>query len=232
VATYNNVLRVNGFEMPLQFPLFAEASPTASALGWPDITVIVVYVVGIVTLGCWAGLRRRGGGDAKAYFLAGGTLRWPVIGLALFATNISCVHLVSLAQSGYDSGLLNGNFEWMAAFALVMLGLFFAPFYIRSQVATLPDFLENRYSRECRDWLAVLSIVSAVTIHIGFSFLTGGIVLEKLFDVDMYTGIVVVAALTGLYTIIGGLMAVVVTEAIQTVALLAAIGLVSLLDGF
>ena len=103
-----------------------------------------------------------------------------MIGLALFATNISCVHLVSLAQSGYDTGLLNGNFEWMAALTLVMLSLWFAPFYIRSRVATLPDFLEHRYNRTCRDLLAVFSVVSAVTIHIGFSFLTGGIVIEKL----------------------------------------------------
>ena len=199
--------------------LFAQADPASGSLSVADIAVIVIYTVGIVILGCWAGLRKRGGGEAKEYFLAGGTLRWPVIGLALFATNISCVHLVSLAQSGYDSGLLNGNFEWMAAFTLVLLGLFFAPFYIRSGVTTLPDFLEKRYSRQCRDWLAVLSIVSAVTIHIGFSFLTGGIVLKELFGIDMYTGIVVVAALTGIYTIIGGLMAVVVTEAIQTVVL-------------
>ena len=199
--------------------LFAQADPASGSLSVADIAVIVIYTVGIVILGCWAGLRKRGGGEAKEYFLAGGTLRWPVIGLALFATNISCVHLVSLAQSGYDSGLLNGNFEWMAAFTLVLLGLFFAPFYIRSGVTTLPDFLEKRYSRQCRDWLAVLSIVSAVTIHIGFSFLTGGIVLKELFGIDMYTGIVVVAALTGVYTIIGGLMAVVVTEAIQTVVL-------------
>ncbi|MEC8336927.1 MAG: sodium:solute symporter [Planctomycetota bacterium] len=199
--------------------LFAQADPASGSLSVADIVVIVIYTVGIVILGCWAGLRKRGGGEAKEYFLAGGTLRWPVIGLALFATNISCVHLVSLAQSGYDSGLLNGNFEWMAAFTLVLLGLFFAPFYIRSGVTTLPDFLEKRYSRQCRDWLAVLSIVSAVTIHIGFSFLTGGIVLKELFGIDMYTGIVVVAALTGIYTIIGGLMAVVVTEAIQTVVL-------------
>ncbi len=187
-----------------------------------DIAVTVLYLVVIVTLGCTAGLinRRRGSGDAKEYFLAGGTLRWPIIGMALFATNISCVHLVSLAQSGFDTGLLNGNFEWMAAFTLIMLGVFFAPFYIRSRVSTLPDFLERRYCRECRDWLAVLSMISAVTIHIGFSFLTGGIVLKSLFGVDMYLSIVVVAALTGLYTIIGGLMAVVLTEAIQTVVLI------------
>ena len=198
-------------------------------MGAIDIAVTVLYLVVIVTLGCLAGFlrRRRGSGEAKDYFLAGGTLRWPIIGLALFATNISCVHLVSLAQSGYDTGLLKGNFEWMAAFTLVMLGLFFAPFYIRSKVATLPDFLERRYCRACRDWLAVLSIVSAVTIHIGFSFLTGGIVLETLFGVNMYASIAVIAALTGLYTIIGGLMAVVLTEAIQTVVLIAGAALIT-----
>jgi SSS family transporter len=198
-------------------------------MGWIDIAVTVFYLVSIVTLGCLAGYitRRRGTGEARNYFLAGGTLRWPVIGMALFATNISCVHLVSLAQSGYDSGLLNGNFEWMAVLTLIMLGLFFAPFYIRSRVATLPDFLERRYCRACRDWLAILSMLSAITIHIGFSFLTGGIVLKTLFNVDMYTSIVVVAALTGLYTIVGGLMAVVVTEAIQTVVLIIGAALIT-----
>ncbi len=191
-------------------------------MGWIDLTVTITYLVLIVTLGCSAGYlnRRRGKGEAADYFLAGGTLRWPIIGMALFATNISCVHLVSLAQSGYDTGLLMGNFEWMAAFTLIMLGLFFAPFYIRSRVPTLPDFLERRYCRACRDWLAVLSMCSAVIIHIGFSFLTGGIVLKTLFNVDMYTSIIVVALLTGIYTIVGGLMAVVLTEAIQTVVLI------------
>jgi hypothetical protein len=89
------------------------------------------------------------GGESEAgdYFMAAHTLTWPVIGLTLFATNISCVHLVSLAQSGYDTGLLSGNFEWMAAFTLILLGFFFAPFYLKSKVATLPDFLEKRYDR-------------------------------------------------------------------------------------
>src|SRR5688500_3546365 len=137
------------------------------------------------------------------------------------ATNISCLHLVSFAQSDFDNGLWNGNFEWMAAFTLILLALFFIPFYIRSGVATLPDFLEKRYNRACRDWLAFISIISAIIIHIAFSFLAGGIVLETLFGINMYYSIVVIALLTGLYTIIGGLRAVVVTESIQTVVLVA-----------
>jgi SSS family solute:Na+ symporter len=203
-------------------------------IAWPDLVVIVVYLIGIVGLGVWAWhKRRRQEASSAAYFLAGSSLRWPVIGLALFSANISTTHLVSLAQEGYVNGLAYGNFEWMAAFLLVVLSLFFAPFYIRSRVATLPDFLEKRYSSACRNWLAGLSIVSAVFIHIGFSLYTGAVVLKGLFGIDINVSIAVTAALTGVYTIIGGLLAVVLTESVQTIILIggsacvAVIGLVA-----
>jgi SSS family solute:Na+ symporter len=186
-----------------------------------DLAVIVAYLAFILALGIWAGLRRKKTDKAKEYFLAGKSLRWPVIGLALFAANISTVHLVSLAEEGYANGLAYGNFEWMAPFTLIILALFFAPFYIRHNVTTLPDFLEKRYSRASRDWLSVLSIVSAVFIHIGFSLYAGAVVLEGLFGLDRTASIVLIAGLTGLYTIVGGLMAVVWTESVQTIILLA-----------
>ncbi len=188
-----------------------------------DISISVLYILGIVTVGLWAGLKKKKKVQESAsndYFLAGKSLRWPMIGLALFATNISCIHLVSLAQSGWDTGLLNGNFEWMAAFTLILLALFFVPFYMKSKVTTLPDFLEKRYNKACRDWLAVISIFSAIIIHIAFSFLAGGIVLKTLFGVNMYVSITLIALLTGVYTVIGGLRAVVITESIQTIVLL------------
>jgi SSS family solute:Na+ symporter len=189
----------------------------------PDIIITIAYILFIVTIGLWTGTRRKAkaASTSRDYFLAGKSLRWPMIGLALFATNISCLHLVSLAQSGFDSGLLNGNFEWMAAFTLILLALLFIPFYIRSGVSTLPDFLERRYNKACRNWLAFISIISAIIIHIAFSFLAGGIVLKTLFGINMYTSIIAIAALTGLYTIIGGLRAVVVTESIQSIVLIA-----------
>ncbi len=185
-----------------------------------DLTIIVLYLVGIVAIGCLAGFRQRRTAEGQGYFLAGRTLTWPVIGLALFSTNISTVHLVSLAEEGYKNGLAYGNFEWMAAFTLIILALFFAPFYLRSRVATLPDFLEKRYSRPCRDCLALLSIISAIFIHIGFSLYAGAVVLEGMFGINIMTSIISVAVLTGLYTIIGGLLAVVLTESIQTVVLI------------
>ena len=187
-----------------------------------DIIITIAYILFIVTIGLWSSRKKKQKETTSGeYFLAGKTLRWPMIGLALFATNISCLHLVSLAQSGFDTGLLNGNFEWMAAFTLILLALLFIPFYIKSGISTLPDFLEKRYNKACRDWLAFISIISAIVIHIAFSFLAGGIVLETLFGVNMYTSIMVIAALTGLYTIIGGLKAVVVTESIQSIVLIA-----------
>ena len=197
-----------------------------SNIGWIDGSIILLYLVGIVGLGCWIGIRhRRHGGESRDYFLAGGTLTWPVIGLALFSTNISTVHLVALAQSGYDTGLVYGNFELMAGFTLVLLALFFAPFYIRSRVATLPDFLEKRYSRASRDWLALVSILSAIFLHIGFTLYTAALVMHGLLGIPMEIEyligtIIVIAGLTALYTAVGGLIAVVTTEAIQTVVLL------------
>ena len=186
-----------------------------------DVLILAGYLVGIVALGCWAGLRQKTRDGEGGYFLAGRSLGWPVIGLALFATNISTVHLVSLAQEGYVNGLAYGNFEWMAAFTLVVLSLFFAPFYIRSRVATLPDFLERRYSRISRDWLSLMSIAAAIFIHIGFSIYAGAVVLEGLFGINKMASIIAVSLITGLYTIVGGLMAVVITESVQTIILLA-----------
>src|SRR5882757_11369953 len=122
-----------------------------------DWAIIAIYFIAVVSIGIVAGLLRRKnerGGESGHYFLAGNTLAWPVIGLAMFAANISTVHLVSLAEAAYKFGLVYGNFEWMAGLTLVLLSLFFAPLYFRSKVATLPDYLERRYNRQCRDILA------------------------------------------------------------------------------
>lgn len=201
-------------------------------LSWFDLSLVVAYLVGVVGIGCYAGMvRRRGaGGEGSHYFLAGNSLGWPVIGLAMFAANISTVHLVSFAETAYKYGLVFGNFEWMAGFTLILLSLFFAPLYLRSRVATLPDFLERRYNRHCRDWLTVISIFSAIVIHIGVALYTAALVLcgilgmettATIFGINaMMFFIIVLGVLTGVYTMVGGLLAVVWTESIQTVLLL------------
>ena len=121
-----------------------------------------------------------------------------------------------------------GNFEWLAALCLVLLGLVFAPFYFRSRVATLPEFLEKRFSAGSRTMLAVMGIFGALFVHIGVSLYSGGVVVDELLSpgsagVDrgsIITSILIVSALTVTYTVLGGLKAVVVTESIQTILLL------------
>jgi solute:Na+ symporter, SSS family len=186
-----------------------------------DFIILALYFVVIVGIGIWSGLKRSSKEQSSGYFLAGGTLTWPMIGLALFSTNISTIHMVGFAEEGYKNGLAHGNFEWMAPFLLIVLALFFAPFYLRSRIATLPDFLEQRYCGNCRNWLAFISIISAIFIHICFTLYTGAVVLQGLFGIDIWVSILATAILTGVYTIVGGLLAVVVTGALQTVILLA-----------
>ncbi len=115
---------------------------------------IIIYLPAVVGLGVAAGFSRRRGetcGEGGHYFLAGNPPAWPVIGLAMFAANISTVHLVSLAQAAQKLSLVFGNFQWMERYALILLSLYFAPLYLRSKVATLPDFLERRLNRGCRE---------------------------------------------------------------------------------
>ncbi|MCU0785188.1 MAG: sodium/solute symporter [Verrucomicrobia bacterium] len=195
-----------------------------------DWAIIVAYLLGVVGIGVLAGFRRSKSTEGGHYFLADNTLTWPIIGLAMFAANISTVHLVSLAQSAYTSGLLYGNYEWMAGFTLILLSLFFAPLYLRTRVPTLPDYLERRYNRNCRDALSIVSLISAIVIHIGVALFTAAAVLCFIFGIPetktilglnaMMLFIIALGVLTGIYTVIGGLLAVVWTESIQTVLLL------------
>ena len=196
-----------------------------------DYGIIAVYLLGVVGIGVVAGFLRRQGSEGGHYFLADQSLTWPLIGMAMFAANISTVHLVSLAQSAYTSGLLYGNYEWMAGFTLILLSLFFAPLYLRSRVPTLPDYLERRYNRNCRDVLSFVSLISAIVIHIGVALFTAAAVLCFIFGIPetqpilgvnaLMFFIIVLGVLTGIYTVIGGLLAVVWTESLQTILLLA-----------
>jgi solute:Na+ symporter, SSS family len=195
-----------------------------------DWLIIAGYLLGVMSIGVFAGFRRSQSTEGGHYFLADNSLTWPVIGLAMFAANISTVHLVSLAQSAYTSGLLYGNYEWMAGFTLILLSLFFAPLYLRTRVPTLPDYLERRYNRNCRDVLSFVSLISAIVIHIGVALFTAAAVLCFIFGIPetktilgldaLLFFIIALGVLTGIYTVIGGLLAVVWTESVQTVLLL------------
>ncbi len=193
-----------------------------------DYAILIAYLIVIVGIGIFSGTRRKSG-SSEGFFLAGRSLKWPMIGTALFAANISTIHMVGLAGQGFSDGLVWGNFEWSAPFLLIVLGLIFAPFYFKSQISTLPEFLEKRYNRSTRSMLAVISLFTALFLHIGVSLYAGALVFEKFFGIDKYTAILVISAATMIYSIIGGLKAVVITEVLQSGILIIGAGLMTVL---
>jgi len=201
-----------------------------TAIPTVDLIIIVGYLIGIMFIGILVGYKKKA--SSEEFFLAGKSLRWPVIGAALFTANISTIHLVGLAADGYRIGLVVGNFEWMAAFTLIILGLVFAPFYFRSKLQTLPEYLEKRYSPTARTIMAFIAILGALLIHIGISLYAGAKVMEHFFGINMYVSIIAIAIITATYTIIGGLKAVVVTDTIQAVLLLAGAAVLTILAIF
>jgi solute:Na+ symporter, SSS family len=183
-----------------------------------DIIVIAAYLIGITLFGIWVGYRKKA--SSEQYFLASKSLGWFTVGAAVFTSNISTIHLVGLAAGGAKDGMVIGNFEWMACFTLILLALLFAPFYINSKVATLPEFMERRYSPKARTFLAVIGLFGALFVHIGISLFAAAKVFESFLGIPMLWTIVVLSIFTVTYTALGGLKAVVMTENIQVILLL------------
>ena len=192
-----------------------------------DIIVLAVYLIGITVFGIWIGFRRHASTDQ--YFLANKSLGWFTVGAAVFTSNISTIHLVGLAAGGAKDGMVIGNFEWMACFTLILLALLFAPFYIRSGVHTLPEFMERRYCPSARTFLAFIGLIGALLIHIGISLFAAAKIFESFLGVPMIVTIIVLSLFTVTYTALGGLKAVVMTENIQVCLLLGGATLVTVL---
>src|SRR6185312_11379267 len=143
-------------------------------IGTIDLIIILIYIVGILVIGLYS--VRKSKMTSTNYFLAGRSLKWIVVGAALFASNISTIHVVGLAASGYNEGFVWGNFEWMAVFTLILLALVFAPFYFKTKIATLPQFLEERYGPSSRMFVAFMGIIAALFIHLGLTLYAGAVV--------------------------------------------------------
>jgi SSS family solute:Na+ symporter len=184
-----------------------------------DWLIVLVYASVVVFIGLRAA---RKSATSEGYFLANRQLRWPFIGASLFASNISAEHFVGLAGSGFAMGLAVGGFEWMAIFCLVPLIVLFLPFYMRNRIYTVPEFLEKRFSPGVRLLFSGLMIVLSVLTKISISLWASSIVFSELLGWDKLTVIWLVGLFTALYTMKGGLSAVVYTDSLQTTVLLAA----------
>ncbi len=196
-------------------------------LGPLDWVLIVVYFGIIFGVAFWATRREATRETSAGYFLAGRNVGWFIIGASLFASNIGSEHLVGLAGTGAASGVAVGQFEILASLMLLTLGWVFVPFYLKSGVFTMPEFLERRYSAGARWYLAIISIVGYVLTKISVTIAAGGIVFESLMGINFWTGALVVVVATGIYTVFGGLRAVLYTDMVQMFVLVGGAVLVS-----
>jgi len=194
-----------------------------------DWAVVGGYFLVVFAVAWWAS---RGEKDHERnsadYFLAGRNAGWFVIGASLFASNIGSEHLIGLAGTGAASGLAVAQFEIQASLMLLLLGWFFVPFYLRSGVYTMPEFMERRYSPTVRWYLALISVVGYVLTKISVTIAAGGIVFESLMGMNFWTGAILVVIATGAYTVLGGLRAVLYTDLMQVFVLIGGSALVSI----
>src|SRR5580700_7999977 len=183
-----------------------------------DVAIIAIYFVIIFGIGFYFAKKGR---NSEEYFLAGRSIGWFAIGASLFVSNISTEHFIGLAGSGASSGLAAGNFEWLACMMLLLLGWVFVPFYLRSNVFTMPEFLERRFNRNCANYLATISVIAYIFTKISVHLYAAGIVLERVVGWNQWTAAIILVIATGVYTIAGGLAAVIYTDLVQTLILLA-----------
>jgi SSS family transporter len=204
--------------------IFPMLGVTGSAFETWDWFVIAFYFAILLGIAWW--VIRKGKDTADDYFLAGRHLGWFIVGASIFASNIGSEHLVGLAGSGCADGVAMAHYE-LHAWCLLVLGWLFVPFYMRSRVFTMPEFLEKRFSPTSRWVLSIISLVAYVLTKIAVGIFAGGIVFSVLlpemhltigsWELDSFwIGSLMVILLTGLYTILGGLRAVAYTEALQT----------------
>ncbi len=184
-----------------------------------DLGILVVFIIFIRVLALW--LVRGKSEDADGFFLGGRNFTWPLIGFSLFATNMSGASFVGMAGAGYSSGISVYSYEWMAAVILVVFVIFLLPFYLRSGVFTMPEFLERRFDRRSRFAFAGLLVFLSVFLDCAGALYAGGLVVQTVWPgVPLWGGVLVLALLSGVLSITGGLSAVVVSDTIQGTVLI------------
>ena len=198
-------------------PLTAQIAVTHRSLATIDVAIIAFYFVVVFAIGFYFSRKER---TSEDYFLAGRNVGWFAIGASLFVSNISTEHFIGLAGSGATSGLAVGHFEWLACIMVLILGWVFVPFYLRSNVRTMPEFLERRFNRSCAVYLAGVSILAYIFTKISVHLYAAAVVLEHVVGWNPLTAAIILVVMTGIYTIAGGLAAVIYTELVQTLVLL------------
>ncbi len=183
-----------------------------------DWLVVGLYFLLIAGISYWSIRRKKN--SPKEYFLANRNLGWFVIGASILASNVGSEHIVGLAGTAAKSGLAMGHYE-LHSWIVLILGWVFIPFYMRSQVYTMPEFLERRYNEKARWLLSIVQLLSYIIAKVSVTIYAGAVVFNAFLGIDFWTGAIILIVITGIYTIFGGLHAVMYTETLQAIVLLA-----------
>lgn len=193
-----------------------------------DFIIIGLYVGLILWIAQRVSQEKKDGVFSSVdYFLAGKNQGWLVIGASLFASNIGSEIILGVSGAGARANMPMANFEILASLVLILLGWVFVPFYLRSGVYTMPEFLELRYSRACRNYLSIVSVLAYIITKISLIIFAGALVFEIL-GIPFWTGAIITVLATGLYTVLGGLKAVIYTDIVQAGVLILGTGLVAI----
>src|SRR6201981_97623 len=195
----------------------ATAATAHRPLATLDLAIIGVYFLIVFCIGLYFARKERTSTD---YFLASRDIGWFFIGASLFVSNISTEHFIGLSGTGASSGLAVGHFEWLACIMLLILGWVFVPFYLRTNVFTMPEFLERRFNRQCAVYLAAISIIAYILTKISVQLYAASVVLERIAGWSLVKTAIILVIATGIYTIAGGLAAVIYTDTVQTLILI------------
>ncbi len=182
-----------------------------------DWVVLGVYFLALIVVAVWVALQKHN--NTEDYFLAGRNVGWFVIGASIFASNIGSEHVVGLAGTGFESGTPMAHYE-LHAWIVLLLGWLFLPFYIRSGAFTMPEFLEKRFDSRSRWFLSLFSLIAYVLTKVSVTIYAGGIVVSELLGIPFWYGAIGVVLFTGIYTVVGGMKAVIYTETLQAVILI------------
>ncbi|XP_034752769.1 sodium/glucose cotransporter 1 isoform X2 [Etheostoma cragini] len=182
-----------------------------------DISVIVIYFLVVLAVGVWA-MVRTNRATVGGFFLAGRSMVWWPIGASLFASNIGSGHFVGIAGTAAAAGIAIGGFEWNALVMVVILAWLFVPIYIKAGVVTMPEYLKKRFGgQRIRVYLSVLSLFLYVFTKISADMFSGAIFINQALGLNIYLAVVILLLITALYTVTGGLAAVIYTDTLQTV---------------
>uniref|UniRef100_A0A4W6DK49 Sodium/glucose cotransporter 2 n=1 Tax=Lates calcarifer TaxID=8187 RepID=A0A4W6DK49_LATCA len=186
-----------------------------------DITIIIVYFIMVIGVGVWS-MFRTNRGTVGGYFLAGRTMTWWPVGASLFASNIGSGHFVGLAGTGAASGIAVGGFEWNALFIVLLLGWLFVPVYLTAGVITMPQYLKKRFGgTRISLYLSVISLFLYIFTKISVDMFSGAVFIQQALGWNIYVAVIALLLITAVYTVTGGLAALMYTDTVQTIVIIA-----------